>query len=86
MDMLSISKLRDKYPYQISGGEKQRAACARAIIAEPELILADEPTGSVILVQHYPKEIPVILFSLSIRISLIADRQSVRFSSRVNVS
>lgn len=46
MDMLSISKLRDKYPYQISGGEKQRAACARAIIAEPELILADEPTGS----------------------------------------
>ena len=46
MDMLCISKLRDKYPYQISGGEKQRAACARAIIAEPELILADEPTGS----------------------------------------
>lgn len=46
MDMLSISKLRDKYPYQISGGEKQRTACARAIIAEPELILADEPTGS----------------------------------------
>lgn len=46
MDMLSISKLGDKYPYQISGGEKQRAACARAIIAEPELILADEPTGS----------------------------------------
>ena len=46
MDMLSISKLKDKYPYQISGGEKQRTACTRAIIAEPELILADEPTGS----------------------------------------
>lgn len=46
MDMLSISKIRDKYPYQVSGGEKQRTACARAIIAEPELILADEPTGS----------------------------------------
>ena len=48
--------------------------------------LAPEGTGSVILVQHYPKEIPVILLSLSILISFIADRQSVRFSSRVSVS
>jgi len=48
--------------------------------------LAPEGTGSVILVQHYPKEIPVILLSLSILISFIADRQSVRFSSRDKVS
>ncbi len=43
-------------------------------------------TGSVKLVQHYLKEIPVILFSLSIRISDITDRHSVRFSSRVSES
>lgn len=47
---------------------------------------SNSSTGSVTLVQHYPKEIPVILFSLSILISFIADRQSVRFSSRVSVS
>lgn len=47
-------------------------------------VLSFGVTGSVMLVQHYPKEIPVILFSLSILISLIMDRQRVRFSSRVS--
>ena len=36
----------DKYPYQVSGGQKQRCACARAIINSPKLLLADEPTGA----------------------------------------
>lgn len=83
---LNITDILYKFPYEISGGQKQRAACARALVNFPKLILADEPTGSVKLVQHYPKEIPVILFSLSIRISDITDRHSVRFSSRVSES
>jgi putative ABC transport system ATP-binding protein len=43
---LGISGILKKYPYEVSGGQKQRAAVARAIITEPKLILADEPTGA----------------------------------------
>lgn len=43
---LGIHKLLDKYPYEVSGGEKQRAAVARAMITGPRLLLADEPTGA----------------------------------------
>ena len=43
---LGISKIRDKFPYEVSGGQKQRCACARAIVNNPKIILADEPTGA----------------------------------------
>ena len=46
MRMLGIQEIAGKFPYQVSGGQKQRCACARALINEPKLFLADEPTGA----------------------------------------
>ena len=43
---LGIEEILTKYPYEVSGGQKQRTACARALITNPKLILADEPTGN----------------------------------------
>ena len=57
---LGIEDILNKYPYQVSGGQKQRCAAARAIVNKPKLILADEPTGSldsnatILMVTHDP--------------------------------
>lgn len=45
-EILGIEDIVDKFPYEISGGQRQRCACARALINSPSLIMADEPTGA----------------------------------------
>ncbi len=46
LGLLGITDVRDQFPYQVSGGQKQRCACARALVNHPQLLLADEPTGA----------------------------------------
>ncbi len=59
LEKLNIVKLRNKYPYEISGGESQRTAVARALISSPKIIFADEPTGALdsrsadLLLEHF---------------------------------
>lgn len=63
LEKLDLAKRKKHKPAQISGGQKQRAAIARSIISEPELLLADEPTGN--LDQHTGQQIIEILQTLS---------------------
>ncbi|MGG5315483.1 ABC transporter ATP-binding protein [Enterococcus sp. AZ072] len=60
---LGIEKLLAKYPHQVSGGQQQRCACARALATSPDLILADEPTGA--LDTQSTKQLLTILESMN---------------------
>ena len=62
-ELLEIGHVLDKFPYQVSGGQRQRCACARALAARPDLILADEPTGA--LDSHAAKNMMDVLARLN---------------------
>ena len=54
-EKLGIQSILDKFPYEVSGGQRQRCACARAVAVNPDIILADEPTGA--LDSHAAKQL-----------------------------
>lgn len=85
LEKVGMSDFVNAKVYTLSGGEQQRIALARLMVKKCDLILADEPTGNIELVQHYSKKMLFTWLLLSILISSITDRQRVRFSSRVNV-
>jgi putative ABC transport system ATP-binding protein len=62
-DRLGILELRDQYPMRMSGGQRQRVAIARALVNDPELLLADEPTGA--LDSHSGEQVMSILADLN---------------------
>jgi cell division transport system ATP-binding protein len=62
LSKVKLAHLADKYPYELSGGEQQRAAIIRAIINEPVLILADEPTGNL---DDYSSSLVMDLFKVA---------------------
>ncbi len=63
LDLVGLQERADRFPHQLSGGEAQRAAIARAIVHRPALVLADEPTGN--LDPYYTKDVINLLVKLN---------------------
>lgn len=82
-EQVGITGLMDKFPFQVSGGEAQRATLVRALIGKPSLLLADEPTGS--LDSKNAENLGSLLAELNreFRITLIVATHSVDMASRM---
>ncbi|HUX97601.1 MAG TPA: ABC transporter ATP-binding protein [Bacteroidales bacterium] len=85
MDRIGITNLSEKFPFQISGGEAQRATLVRALISKPSLVLADEPTGS--LDSKNAENLGRLLIELNIefKIALIVATHSNDLASRMGL-
>lgn len=79
---VGLSHREDHYPHQLSGGEKQRVAIARALILNPDVILADEPTGSLDI--HTGEEVMDLIFNLvkENRVALVLVTHSMELANR----
>lgn len=84
LDLLDLSSKKNNYPYELSGGQCQRAAIARALVGEPSIILADEPTGA--LDEEAGRKILDILLGLNQKgktvIVVTHDRETADLCSR----
>ena len=85
MERIGIKDIAGKYPYQISGGEAQRATLVRALVNKPSLLLADEPTGS--LDQHNADRLGDLLLQLNADygIALILATHSLELAAKMKV-
>ena len=85
LDKMGIAHRAKHYPSQLSGGQQQRVAVSRAVVAEPKLILADEPTGN--LDSHFGKEVLNILCNLNEAgrtiIMVTHSKEDAKFSKRI---
>jgi putative ABC transport system ATP-binding protein len=94
LDRIGLGKRIDNFPHQLSGGEKQRVAMCRALINDPEIIFADEPTGNLdsengnailelLLEFHRERYSTLVLVTHNIEIAKKADRMIVLHDGRI---
>ena len=85
LEKAGIGAIKNSYPFNISGGEAQRAAVIRALVNRPSLLLADEPTGSLDARNASQLADILLMMNKELRISMIVTTHSQELASRMNV-